>query len=329
VQRRNFIKAIVSATAWPLVGSAQQQAAVPVVGYLASTTRVGPFVTAFQRGLSERGYVEGKNVTIEYYSAEGQFDRLPALAADLVRRRVAVIVAPDGLPAALAAKAATDTIPIVFIIGSDPVANGLVASLSRPGGNVTGMTVLATGMIAKRLEILHLLVPTAKSMALLLNPANPAFGGMLEGMSAEGRRAARELGVDLTIFNARNYDEIEAAFANIGEQRIGALLVGADPLFRTHNDQIIGLAARYAIPAGYESTISTKRGGLVSYGTDLADISRQLGVYTGRILNGERPSDLPVMQPTKFELVINFKTAKALDLEIPPDLLAIADDVVE
>jgi putative tryptophan/tyrosine transport system substrate-binding protein len=283
---------------------------------------VSPFVTAFHRGLSEFGYVDGTNVTIEYRSAEGQFDRLPTLAADFVQRRVAVIVAPDGLLAARAAKAATDTIPVVFIVGNDPVASGLVASLARPSGNVTGLTVLAIGLTAKRLEHLHQLVPAAISIALLVNP--PA-----EDQKAEGQMAARALGVDLLILNARSKDEIEAAFVSLAKQRVGALLVGANPLFRTQNDQIVALAARYAIPTSYESTLSTTVGGLMSYGTDLADMSRQLGVYTGRILRGEKPSNLPVLQPTKFEFVINLKTAKALGIDVPPALLAQADEVIE
>ena len=285
---------------------------------------VSPFVTAFRRGLSEFGYIEGTSITIEYRSADGQLDRLPALAADLVQRGVAAIVAPDGEPSALAAKAATDTTPIVFIVGGDPVATGLVASLGRPGGNATGFTVFALGLVAKRLELLHRLVPAAISIALLVNPASGN-----ERQKAEARTAARALGVDLVIVNARSKDEIEAAFVSLATQHVGALLVSAHPVFRTQNDQIVALAARYAIPTSYESTLSTTVGGLMSHGTDLADVSRQLGVYTGRILKGVKPSDLPVMQPTKFEFVINSKTAKALGLEIPPDLLAIADGVIE
>ena len=325
MRRREFVAGFCGVAAiWPLVAQAQQPPA-RVVGYLASSRQVEPFVTAFRRGLSEFGYVEGVNITIEYRSAEGHFERLPALAAELVQRHVAAIVAPDGTPSALAAKAATGTIPIVFGVGKDPVASGLVASLGRPGGNVTGLLVLAVGLIAKRLELLYRLVPTATSIALLINPA----GAAAEGAKAEAQVAARGLGVDLLILNASSKDEIEAAFVSLAQQRVGALLVGADPVFRTQNDQIVALAARYAIPAGYEDTLSTTVGGLMSYGTDLADASRMLGVYVGRILRGVKPSDLPVMQPTKFAFVVNLKTAKALGLKIPPELLALADSVIE
>jgi putative ABC transport system substrate-binding protein len=326
MRRREFITLLGGAAAsWPLAAGAQRPA-TPVVGYLASSMLVSPFVTAFRRGLGEFGYVEGTNVTIEYRSADGQLDRLPALAADLVQRRVAVIVAPDGAAAALAAKATTDTIPIVFIVGNDPVASGLVASLARPGGNITGITVLATGLIAKRLELLHELLPAAISISVLANSGNPAY----EALLTEGQTAARALGVNLLVLNARSKDEIEAAFASLAKQHVDALLVSADPLFRTQDELIVSLAARYAIPTGYESNISPTAGGLMSYGTDLSDASRQLGVYTGRILRGEKkPSDLPVMQPTKFEFVINLKTAKALGITVPPSLLARADEVIE
>lgn len=296
MRRREFVAGVCGVAAtWPLVARAQQPPA-PVVGYLASSTPVSSFVTAFQRGLSEFGYVEGANLTIEYRSAEGQFDRLPAFAVELVQRHVAVIVASDGTPAALAAKAATNTIPIVFVVGQDPVASGLVASLARPGGNVTGLAVLAVGLNAKRFELLYRFVPTATSIALLINPADAAS----EGAKAEAQVAARGLRVELLILNARSKDEIEAAFVRLAQQRVGALLVGADPIFRTQNDQIVALAARYAIPTSYESMLSTTVGGLMSYGTDLVETSRMLGVYAGRILRGVKPSDLPVMQPTKF-----------------------------
>jgi putative tryptophan/tyrosine transport system substrate-binding protein len=325
MRRREFVAGFCGVAAtWPLVARAQQRPA-PVVGYLASSRQVSPFVTAFRQGLSEFGYVEGANITIEYRSAEGQFDRLPALAAELVQRHVAAIVAPDGILPALAAKAATNTIPIVFIVGKDPVASGLVASLARPGGNVTGLVVLAVGLTAKRFELLYRLIPTATSIALLINPA----GAGAEGAKAEAQVAARALGVELLILNASSKDEIEAAFVSLAQQHVGALLVGADPVFRTQNDQIVALAARYAIPASYESTLSTTVGGLMSYGPDLADISRMLGAYVGRILRGVKPSDLPVIQPTQFAFVINLKTAKALGLKIPSELLALADSVIE
>jgi putative tryptophan/tyrosine transport system substrate-binding protein len=325
MRRREFIAGLggLGAT-WSRVARAQRPA-MPVVGYLASSTLVPPFVTAFRRGLGELGYVEGTNVTIEYQSADGRFERLPALAADFVRRGVAVIVAPDGGGAANAAKAATESIPILFIVGGDPVSVGLVASLARPGGNVTGLAVLAGGLMGKRLKLLHRVVPAANSIALLVNPAN----SVAQRQGAEAQMSARLLGVDLLILEARNKDEIEKAFVNLARKRAGALLVSADPLFRTQNEQIVALAAQFAIPTSYESAISTAAGGLMSYGTDLADVSRQLGVYTGRILRGEKPSELPVMQPTKFELVINLKTAKALGLTIPETLLATADEVIQ
>jgi putative tryptophan/tyrosine transport system substrate-binding protein len=321
MRRREFI--VGGAIAWPLTARAQQPA-MPVIGFLTLTKPITSFVTGFRRGLSELGYVEGTNVTIDYRSAEGQPDRLPALAADLVQRPVAVIVLADG-SGSLAAKRATNTIPIVFATGLDPVATGLVASFPRPGGNVTGLYVLTVRLIAKRLELLHQLVPAAMSMALLVYPGStaPAFS------QAEGQTAALALGVDLLILNARSKDEIEAAFVSLTKQRVGALLVAAHPLFRTQNEQIVALAARYAVPTSYESTIFTKVGGLMSYGTDDDDIARQLGAYTGRILKGEKPSELPVIQPTKFELVINMKTAKTLGLTVPQSLLARADEVIE
>jgi putative tryptophan/tyrosine transport system substrate-binding protein len=301
------------------------QNALPLVGYLASSQLVDSFVTAFKQGLSEFGYVEGRSVTIEYRSADGEVDRLPALAADLVQRHPAVIVAPDGEPSALAAKAATDTIPIVFIVGGDPVAIGLVPSLARPGGNATGISVIATGLIAKRLELLHRLAPAATTIALLVNPTSR----WAESLKAEAQTAAKVLGLDLPIVTARSKDEIEVAFADLAKQHVGALLISPAPVFRTQNDQIIALAARYAIPTGYESTLSTSVGGLMSYGTDLAEVSRQAGVYSGRILKGVKPANLPVTQPARFEFVINSKTAKTLGLEIPADLLAMADSVID
>jgi putative ABC transport system substrate-binding protein len=319
MRRRDFVTLVGGAAAsWQLAARAQQPA-MPVIGFLTITKPITSFVTGFRRGLNEFGYVDGTNVTIDYRSAEGQPDRLPALAADLVQRPVAVIVEPDGyvLRSLLAG-----TIPIVFATGLDPVATGLVASFPRPGGNVTGLYVLTVGLIAKRLELLHQLVPAAMSIALLVHPGSTAQLG-------EGQTAARALGVDLMILNARSKDEIEAAFVSLTKQRVGALLVSAHPLFRTQSEQIVALAARYAVPTSYESTVFTKVGGLMSYGPDDDNIGRQLGAYTGRILKGEKPSELPVMQPTKFEFVINLKTAKALGLAIPPDLLAIADEVVE
>jgi putative ABC transport system substrate-binding protein len=281
-------------------------------------------MTAFHQGLSQLGFVEGANVDIDYRSAEGQPGRLSALAEDLVQHRVAVIVTPDSSAPALAAKAATNIIPIVFATGVDPVARGLVASLARPGGNVTGLYVLTVGLISKRVELLHRVIPTATSIALL--QAYKAPGGSQE---EEGETAARALGLNPVVLYALNKDEIEPAIASLTTQRVGALLVGAHPLFRTHKDQIVALAARHAIPAGYESTIFTTAGGLTSYGPDDSDIGRQIGIYTGRILRGAKPTDLPVIQPTKFDFAINLKTARSLGIEIPPDLLAIADQVIE
>jgi putative tryptophan/tyrosine transport system substrate-binding protein len=324
MRRREFVSLVGgAAAAWPINALAQRPT-VPLVGYLASSQLVEPFVTAFKRGLSEFGYVEGKSVTIEYRSADGQVDRLPSLATDLVQRQVAVIVAPDGERSAIAAKAATDTTPIVFIIGGDPVASGLVASLARPGGNATGLSVIAIGLVAKRLELLHRLVPTATSIALLVSPGRTA-----ERQMAEAQTAAQALGLELPIVTARSKDEIETAFADLAKQNVGALLVSANPIFRSQNDQIVGLAARYAIPTSYESTLSTSVGGLMSYGTDLTEVSRLAGVYCGRILKGVKPANLPVIQPSRFEFVINSKTAKALGLEIPAELLAIADSVID
>jgi putative tryptophan/tyrosine transport system substrate-binding protein len=325
MRRREFVSLLGGAAAsWPIGALAQRQT-VPLVGYLASSQLVDPFVTAFKKGLSEFGYVEGKSVNIEYRSADGQRDRLPSLAKELVQRQAAVIVAPDGEPGAVAAKAATDTIPIVFIIAGDPVAIGLVASLARPGGNATGLSVIATNLLAKRLELLRRLLPAATSIALLLNPTSR----WAESEKAEAQTAAQALGLDLPIVSARSKDEIETAFADLAKQHVGALLVSASPIFRSQNDQIVALAARYAIPTSYESTLSTAVGGLMSYGTDLAEVSRLAGVYCGRILKGVKPANLPVVQPSRFEFVINAKTAKALGLEIPADLLAIADGVID
>jgi putative tryptophan/tyrosine transport system substrate-binding protein len=325
MRRREFVSLLgVAAAAWPARALAQRPT-VPLVGYLASDQLVEPFVTAFKRGLSEFGYVEGRSVAIEYGSADGQLDRLPSLARGLVQRRAAVIVAPDGEPSAVAAKAATDTIPIVFIVGGDPVAVGLVASLARPGGNATGLSVIANNLLAKRLELLHRLVPAATSVALLVNPASR----WAEAQKAEAQTAAQSLGLELAIVTARSKDEIETAFADLTKQRIGALLVAASPVFRSQNEQIVSLAAQYAIPTSYESTLSTSVGGLMSYGTDLSEVSRLAGVYTGRILKGVKPANLPVIQPSRFDFVINSKTANALGLEIPADLLAIADGVID
>jgi putative ABC transport system substrate-binding protein len=300
-----------------------------VIGYLSGGSsdadNIPDRLTAFREGLNETGYVEGKSVAIEYRWAEGQYDRLPALAADLVRRQVTVIVAVAGAPAAFAAKGATKAIPIVFNQGVDPVQSGLVASLNRPGGNVTGVTILTAEMAGKRLDLLRELLPTATAVALLVNPTNPVTAS--ETASLED--AARVLGLQAHALEARSPSEIEAAFGALIGLQAGALVVSADPLFTNHRAQIIALAARHAVPAIYAYRLYPAAGGLMSYGADLADSYRQTGIYTGKILRGASPADLPVQQAVKIELVINLKTAKAFGLTIPPTLLARADEVIE
>ena len=326
MRRREFITFVGSAAvAWPLAARAQQPA-LPVVGYLSAgspDSNVG--VAGFRKGFAEMGYVEGQNVAIEYRWALGRYDRLPALAADLVRRRVAVIVAAGG-PASLAAKSATATIPIVFGTGGDPIELGLVASLDRPGGNATGASFLTQELTAKRIELLHEIVPAATLIGILLNPTN----SLSEAQRREAEIAARILGVRLVIANASTASEIEAAFAILVEQRIGALLVAGDPLFiSVMRDQLVALTARHAVPAIYEARENVDAGGLMSYGTSILDANRLSGVYTGRILKGEKPADLPVQQSTKVELVINLKTAKALGITVPQLLLGRVDEVIE
>jgi putative ABC transport system substrate-binding protein len=328
MRRRDFIAGLGSAVvARPLAARAQQPT-MPVIGFLSSqsleTSRER--VKAFHRGLAETGYVEDRNVAVEYRWADGQNDRLPALAADLVRRGMAVIVAMGTTPGALALKAASQTIPIVFLIGPDPVEAGLVASLNRPGGNVTGVTVSNVEVIAKRLELLHELVPLAKSIAFLVNPTNSAATAAETG---ELQAAARVLGLDLLPLNASTPDEIETAFATLAGRRAGALLVSGESFFASQEDQVIALAARHAVPAIYGNRAFTAAGGLMSYGTNSRDSDRQVGVYVGRILKGERPADLPVQQATRVELAINMKTAKALGLIFPITLLGRADEVIE
>ena len=326
MRRREFITLLGGVAAWPVAARAQQPA-MPVVGYLANATPSGfaHFVAAFRRGLGELGYVEGRTVAIEYRWAEGQHDRLPGLVADLIARRAAVIMATGGGAPAFAAKAATTTIPIVFTGGSDPVKAGLVASLSRPSGNATGVVNIEVELTARRFELLRELVPTAALIAVLFNPTNPDA----ERQVVEVERAAQTLGQQISLFNARSEGEFDAAFAAIVERRAGALFVSGDPLFTSGRARLIALAAQYAIPASYSFRDFPLAGGLMSYGADLLDVHRQAGVYAGRILKGEKPADLPVLQPTKFNFVINQKTAKALGLTVSDKLLVAADEVIE
>jgi putative ABC transport system substrate-binding protein len=325
MQRREFITLLGGAAVWPLAARAQQSA-MPVVGLLHFGSP-SPLAYAqleyFRRGLRESGYFEGQNVAIEYRWAEGQFDRLRELATDLVRRRVAVIAAMGGTNSALAAKAVTTAIPIVFLTGGDPVKVGLVSSLNRPEANVTGITFIVEELGAKDIELLHELVPDAKSVAFLVNPENPAAPRQVANL----KEAARALGLDLQPVSAAN--NLNKAFATVAGHQIGALLIGADPYFGSHVAEIVALAARHRIPTVYYKRDFPDAGGLMSYGTSGNDAWRQVGIYIARILKGAKPSDLPVMQPTKYELVINLKTAKALGLTVPPSLLTRADEVIE
>jgi putative ABC transport system substrate-binding protein len=322
MKRREFIAGLGSAAAWPVVARAQQR--LPVIGYLGSISPQEGILTALRKGLSESGYSDGRNVAIEYRWAEGQYDRLPAFATDLVRREVAVIVA-QAIPAAVAAKTATTKIPIVFTTGADPVALGLVASLSRPGGNVTGVTSLSGELGPKRLELLRQLDPTATVMALLVNPIN----ANAESESRDALAAARTLGLQLRVLHASTERDFDTAFASLVQQRARGLVIGIDAFFSSRMEQLAALALRYAVPVIYQRREFAAAGGLMSYGGSIADRYRLAGVYAGRILNGEKPSDLPVQQDTKIELTINMKTAKALGLTIPETLLATADEVIE
>jgi putative ABC transport system substrate-binding protein len=320
MKRRQFISLLSgAAAAWPLAARAQQSA-MPVVGFLNTLGQNDRpnLPAAFRRGLGETGYVDGRNVAIEYRFAENQHDRLPALAADLVGRKAAVIAATGGGASVLAAMAATKTIPIVFTTGGDPVQEGYVASLNRPGGNVTGVSMFSTFLASKALGLLHELVPNAALIALLANPKLPESARM----PSDAQEAARTLGQQLLVLHASTPSEIDAAFATMRQRRAGALLVGGDPFFSSRRQQIVALAARDAIPAMYINREFVEEGGLISYGNDTLDNYRRAGVYVGRILNGASPADLPVDQATKFEFVINLKTAKTLALEVPPGLSA-------
>jgi len=326
MKRRAFITGLAGAAIATLRAAHAQQPTVPVIGYLSAATSgsITPALAAFRQGLAQTGYAEGRNVDILFRWAEFRYDRLPSLAADLVGRRVDVIVATAGAGSALAAKAATSSIPIVFQIGSDPVALGLVVSLSRPGGNVTGATFLTEPLVAKRLELLHEAVPAAATVAYLVNPNTPD-----DGRVTSVEAAARILGLRLVILTAASPDEIEAAFATVDRQQIDALLVDSDALFNGQREQLAALAARAAVPAIYHVRETVEAGGLMSYGASPADAYRLAGVYAGRILKGEKPADLPVQQSAKVELVINLKAAKALGLTFPLTLLGRADEVIE
>jgi putative ABC transport system substrate-binding protein len=325
MRRREFIAGLGSAAAWPILARAQQPAP-PVIGFLSpqSAEDSKNFTVAFLQGLKETGYVEGQNVAIEYRRAENQYDRLPALAADLVRRRVAVIVA-YGAAAALAAKAATTTMPIVFVTGTDPVAVGLVASLNRPGANLTGNTILNTELAPKQLQLLRELLPSAARFGVLADPAARSTQSVIPDLQA----AARMLGLQLVVVNVRTDSDLETAFATFSRQRVGAALVGGSTFFDKRLEQLASLAARHVLPAIYPSREYALAGGLMSYGGNLGYEFHQAGIYTGRILKGDKPADLPVEQVVKIEFVINLKTAKALGLTIPETLLATADQVIE
>ena len=327
MKRRAFITLLGSAAAtWPLAAHAQQ-AALPVIGLLSSRSPddSARFLAAFRHGLNETGYVEGQNVAIEYRWAQGRYDQLPSLADDLARRRVTVIVAPESSPGALAAKAATSTIPIVFHVGVHPVALGIVPSLSRPGGNITGVASLNVEVGPKRLELLHELVPSATVIALLVNPASP----IAEALATNAHSAARTLGLELHVLHASAERDFDPVFANLRQLRAGGLVIGSDVFFNTQSRRLAALAVHFAVPAIYQYREFVEAGGLMSYGGSLTDPYRLIGLYTGRILKGEKPADLPVQQSTKVELIFNLKSARALGLTVPITLLGRADEIIE
>jgi putative ABC transport system substrate-binding protein len=327
IERREFIAGLgTAAVAWPFETSAQQPP-MPIIGFVngGSAEASTSVVAAFRKGLGETGYVERRNVTVDYHWLEGQYDRLPSLMADLVRRRVAVIATPGTIAGSIAAKAATATIPIVFAVSEDPVKLGLVASLARPGGNATGLNFFNVELVAKRLELLHELVPKAVRIAVLVNPANATIA---ETTTSEVYKAARAIGVQIQILNATTIDEIDAAFASLARERFDALFVASDSFFTSRRVQIANWAARGGIAATFPLRDYVEAGGLMSYGTDDADRFRQTGIYVGKILNGAKPADVPVLQPTKLEFVINLQTARVLGIEVPETLLATADEVI-
>jgi putative ABC transport system substrate-binding protein len=330
MKRREFIQLLGSAAIAPAIlrpfAALSQQPAMPVIGFLNGGSRelFTARVAAFHQGLNDAGFVEGRNVAIEYQWAQGQYDRLPALAADLVRRRVAVIAATGGIPPALAAKAATSTIPIVFVAGSDPIKFGVVTSLSRPDGNLTGLTAFTSELVPKRLELLHEVVKKAASIALLVNPTNVVS----ESVQKDVQEAARTLGLQLNVVHASAEPDLDKVFATLNQLRAGALVIGTDPLFDGQSERLAALAVDHAMPAIYQTREFAAAGGLMSYGGSLTDAHRKAGVYIGQVLKGEKPTDLPIMQSTKVELIINLKTAKALGLTVPLSLLGRADEVI-
>jgi putative ABC transport system substrate-binding protein len=327
MKRREFITLLGGAASWPLAARAQQPA-MPVIGFITGSSAAASahYAAAFRKGLNQAGYVEGQNVTIEYHWLDGRYDRMPALAAEVVGRRVAVIATPGSTPASVAAKTATATIPIVFSVAEDPVKLGLVATLARPGGNATGINFFLNEAVSKRLGLLHDLVPRAVRLAVIVNPGNVLSA---EAVSRDVQKAAGTVGMQVQVLNAGTSSEIDAAFATISREGADALFVAPDAFFSSRRVQFATLAARSGIAATYSNRDYAEVGGLMSYGTNLADVFRQVGVYTGQILKGAKPADLPVVQSTKFEFVINLQTARALGLDVPPGLLVAADEVIE